>query len=340
MHKRTEIVYSLRLAPGFSRPSRCSSFLKSYCPRKSGKCFRGYRTISLAGPEDLFVIDFDGVLADTQMEVMSAGFEVARARWPDLFKGQSDSKMLSNLSRVRPKLVKGFESAIMARLIAEDESNVDTILGSEDAWETAIVSQCLERWEESAEDLSCAFEAWRRDRIENDFDAWLELNPLYPGIKEAMDDCPYPFYIASSKARDRLLPLVNTLLCLGVEEDSPRIHAGLIPPNEMKNEALLSILSKPICQDPATSLHFVDDRFETLKHISADKSISSRVNLYLAGWGYCTREEQQQAVEMGIRVLSLDEFCELLRFGIIMQVNDGCQETEEETIANVYKPRE
>jgi phosphoglycolate phosphatase-like HAD superfamily hydrolase len=325
--------------PGFYRSSCGFKFSKSPFPRKHGNRSRDYRTISKAGPEDLFVIDFDGVLADTQMEVMSAGFEVARARWPGLFTGQNDSEILSNLSRVRPKLVKGFESAIMARLIAEDKSNVDSILGSE-AWETAMVSQCLESWDESAEDLSSAFEAWRRDRIENDFESWLKLNPLYPGIKEAVDDCPYPFYIASSKARDRLIPLVNALLCLGVEADSPRISAGLIPPNEMKRDALLSILSKPICQDSATSLHFIDDRFETLQYVSADKEIASRMNLYLAGWGYCTKDEQKQAVELGIRVLNLDEFCELLRFGIIMKVNDGCQETEEETIANVYKPRE
>ena len=340
MTNRAEIVNSYQLAPGVSRLSQFNVWKGYRKSRPSGKRFRGHRTISPAGPEDLFVLDFDGVLADTQMEVMSAGFEVARARWPDLFVGQSDSKMLSNLSRVRPKLVRGFESAIMARLIAEDESNIDTILESDDAWETVIVSRSLESWGESATDLSSAFEAWRRDRIKNDFESWLVLNPLYPGIKEALDDCPYPFYIASSKARDRLVPLVNALLCLGVEEDSPRISAGLIPPNEMKQEAILSILSKPICQDPATSLHFVDDRFETLKYISTDNSISSRMNLYLAGWGYCTKHEQEEAIEMGIRVLSLDEFCELLRFGIIMQVNDGCQETEEETLANVYKPRE
>lgn len=339
MYKTIEIVGSLRFTPGLYRQSRGLTFSKSPFAKKPGKYSQSYRTISKAGPEDVFVIDFDGVLADTQMEVMSAGFEVARARWPGLFTGQSDSEMLSNLSKVRPKLVKGFESAIMARLIAEDESNVAAILSS-DAWETAMVSQCLESWDESAEDLSSAFEAWRRDRIENDFESWLKLNPLYPGIKEAVDDCPYPFYIASSKARDRLIPLVNALLCLGVEADSPRVSAGLIPPNEMKRDALLSILSKPICQDPVTSLHFIDDRFETLQYISTDKEISSRMNLYLAGWGYCTREEQEQAAELGIRVLGLDEFCELLRFGIIMKVNDGCQETEEETIANVYKPRE
>lgn len=69
-------------------------------------------------------------------------------------------------------------------------------------------------------------------------ESWLSLNPLYPGVAAALADSPYPFYIASSKAARRLVPLLNACLGMEVDELSPRLFASLIPPNEMKIDAL------------------------------------------------------------------------------------------------------
>lgn len=61
--------------------------------------------------------------------------------------------------------------------------------------------------------------------------------------------------------------------------------------------------------------------------------------MYLASWGYNTAEERVAAAELpGVRVLALPQFCELLRFGIVMGVDDGCQDTEGEARAGVYTP--
>lgn len=80
-----------------------------------------------------------------------------------------------------------------------------------------------------------------------------------------------PFYVASSKRRDRLVRLLNAHLCLGLEPDSPRMLAGLIPPNERKIEALRAIAARAARGGPAApALHFVDDRFETLKAMAAE----------------------------------------------------------------------
>lgn len=47
-----------------------------------------------------------------------------------------------------------------------------------------------------------------------------------------------------------------------------------------------------------------------------------RWRLYLADWGYNTPEERAAAAELpGVRVISLPEFFELLRWGIVMQVS-------------------
>lgn len=48
----------------------------------------------------------------------------------------------------------------------------------------------------------------------------------------------------------------------------------------------------------------------------------ARYNLYLASWGYCTDEERAAAARLpGVRVLALPQFCELLRWGVVMGVS-------------------
>lgn len=67
----------------------------------------------------------------------------------------------------------------------------------------------------------------------------VSTNWLCPALVCAQD-CPYPFYVASSKAASRLAVLLGEgagLPELGVE-GSPRVLASLLPPNTKKAEAL------------------------------------------------------------------------------------------------------
>lgn len=99
-------------------------------------------------------------------------------------------------------------------------------------------------------------------------------------------------------------------------------------------------MSRPVASHPSTRLHFVDDRFETLAAVAAEPDLRARYSLYLASWGYCTEEDKKEAAAApGVRVITLPQFCELLKFGIIMGVDDGCQDTEEEALAAVWQPR-
>lgn len=298
-------------------------------------------------PDDVFVIDFDGVLCDSVHEVMSAGMECAQERWPEVFSnsGGVEEHVWESLCRVRPRLVKGYESMLMARILVEQGvQGEETILSCEEWAGTAqgMVQQMLDRYDCTESELERFFESWRMRRIENDVEGWMNLNPLYAGVKDALDDCQSPFYIASSKSGKRLIPLLNHCLDMKVDEDSPRVFSGLIPPNPLKLGVLETVMTRPVAQNERTQLHFIDDRFETLEYIchSASNQVLDRYSLYLASWGYCTEEEKEKARGMEqVRVLELDEFLELIRFGIIMKVNDGCQDTEEETINNVYKKR-
>jgi phosphoglycolate phosphatase-like HAD superfamily hydrolase len=288
------------------------------------------------------VLDFDGVLCDSQNEVMSAGLECAREKWPEAFEGVDVGPLASCLPSVRPRLIKGYESMLMARVIAEQglDQGVDSILACDD-W-SERVKELLRDFEEEEAELEAGFESWRMDRVRKNFDSWVSLNPLYDGVYDALMDCPSPYYIATSKSSKRVFPLLREQLGLDLEDDSPRVFHSLIPPNELKLNVLKDVMARPVASDPRTQLHFVDDRWETLRYVldHADEMLLERYNLYLASHGYCTNEEIEEAeAEKGVRVIDLDGLNELLRFGIVMKVNDGCQDTEEEARANVYDPR-
>jgi phosphoglycolate phosphatase-like HAD superfamily hydrolase len=188
------------------------------------------------------VLDFDGVLADSQAEVASAGYAAAAQRWPQLFDGVDEAgraRVMAGLAPTRARLVRGYETMVMARLILESgDAAVARILRP--GWDArgGLLEWSLASWGEDEAQLAALFERLRGQLVERDPEAWVATVPLYPGIKEALADCPYPFYIASSKREDRLVRLLNGLLGLGVEEGSPRVIASLIPPNQRKIEAL------------------------------------------------------------------------------------------------------
>ena len=309
---------------------------------RSGEQRQG--TATAAAPTDVFVLDYDGVIADSQHEVSSAGVASAEQQWPALFKGLTASerqRVLDGVAEARPRLVKGYESMIMARLILESHQNVDNILYGTPTWDApgGLLQTSLDAWDEQETPLQTVFEAYRANRVATDPAAWVALNPLYPGVAVAMADCTSPFYICSSKRGDRLVRLLNAQFNLDVTEDSPRVMASLIPPNEMKIEALRNVMARPIAASSTTSLHFIDDRFETIEAISEQQDLVERYSLYLAEWGYNTEDERAAAAELpGVRVITLSQFCELLRFGIIMEVDDGCQGTEEEALDGIFKP--
>lgn len=305
----------------------------SRTPRASLQRVGTARTPS-AAPTDVFVLDFDGVICDSEPEVSTSAMDAAAYYWPELFRDldeQRRSTLRAALRRSRPRLVEGFEAMVMARLLAEDPSSVERILLE---WE-AVLSQCLTQWREDPEVLKREFEGRRRRRMQEREEDWVALNPFYPGVAEALQGSPYPFYIASSKAASRLWVLLQAGLPgeEGLGEGSPRVFASLIPPNEKKVEALRTIMSRPLAQDPSTTLHFIDDRFETVEAVAQCGDLRERWDLHFANWGYSTEEEREVVAGggvPGVKSLGLAQMCELLRWGIVMGVDDGCEPTAEE----------
>jgi phosphoglycolate phosphatase-like HAD superfamily hydrolase len=195
------------------------------------------------------VLDFDGVLIDSEPEVSSSAVAAASARWPDVFSSCVGADLSSGMRDVRPVLVNGYEAMVMARLLAEaiGSNTLDAVVASILADWPALLSETLARWGEDAATLAAAFEAHRAAAINNNngddkgnsrLERWLALNQAYPGIPAALAECPYPFYITTSKAASRVSVLCEHNLGLPLPPDSPRLMCALLPPNEKKIEAL------------------------------------------------------------------------------------------------------
>ena len=82
--------------------------------------------------------------------------------------------------------------------------------------------------------------------------AWTHQNTTYGGMYEALRACERPWYVASSKAAHRISPLLRSLLGVDMDTASPRLFAGLIPPNERKVAALRCAPSILACRAAGT----------------------------------------------------------------------------------------
>lgn len=84
-----------------------------------------------------------------------------------------------------------------------------------------------------------------------------------------------------------------------------------------------------MCQEERVRLHFIDSSPTTFRELSAE-GMSQRWRLYYANWSYQDDERRNRAKESGAKVLDLKDFVELMKWGVVMGVDDGCEPTPEE----------
>lgn len=156
-----------------------------------------------AAPSDILVCDFDGVIVDSEPEVSTSAIQAAAEHWPHIFGPAAlpeaeRRRVAAGLRCTRPRLVKGSEAMLMARLILEDgDAAIQAIL---DAWEDSVLPASLQRFGEGdGAALHGAFEAVRSRQMEGDFQAWQALNLPYPGVQDALRETPYPWWASISR---------------------------------------------------------------------------------------------------------------------------------------------
>jgi hypothetical protein len=107
-------------------PAAAAALLAAPCRRAAA--LRRPRRLA-AAPSDLLVLDFDGVLVDSEPEVSVSALGAASARWPEAFgggepRGAAREALLAGLKRSRPVLVGGYESMCMVRIVCLCIANI------------------------------------------------------------------------------------------------------------------------------------------------------------------------------------------------------------------------
>jgi hypothetical protein len=250
------------------------------------------------------------------------------------------------MRRARARLVEGYEAVVMARLVHErGEAALNDILAT---WPAPLQTALASYGEpDGGAALRRFFEGYRSARMTVGRAGWIRANAPYPGVVDALRECAAPWYIVSSKSAARVATLAGALFG-GVpggealaDPTSPRLLAGLHPPDTAKADALRSILKRPMFAggDGASppTLHFVDDRAATLAAVAAQPDLK-HVRLYWAKYGYVDGNDAAviAAAPRKIAVLPTPAALrELLVWGIVMGVDDGCEPDADEVAAGV-----
>eukprot|EP00243_Klebsormidium_subtile_P003505 TRINITY_DN16917_c0_g1_i1.p1 TRINITY_DN16917_c0_g1~~TRINITY_DN16917_c0_g1_i1.p1 ORF type:complete len:243 (+),score=8.58 TRINITY_DN16917_c0_g1_i1:179-907(+) len=148
---------------------------------------------------------------------------------------------------------------------------------------------------------------------------------ITPSIAEALSTTQNPFYIVAEN-KEAASKLLREEANIDIPADSPRILPGTGGICS-KKEALKLVASRPVAQTPDATLHFMDDDAETLQAI-ADEPDLKQWQLYHATWNTQATPDSKR-LPSRVRQASEKDFPELLRWGLLMGVDDGCQEYED-----------
>jgi phosphoglycolate phosphatase-like HAD superfamily hydrolase len=129
-------------------------------------------------------------------------------------------------------------------------------------------------------------------------DLWIELNPLYKGVKQFLVKYPVKdrLYIITTKQIKYVLKILNgnsiylkeqNCFCSSGRDTKPNIITHLLARNRISTE----------------KFYYVDDQVDTLVEVKG-----SGVHCFLAEWGYTTKEQILRAQDENISRIGLDDF--------------------------------
>ncbi|TXG62896.1 hypothetical protein EZV62_009890 [Acer yangbiense] len=267
--------------------------------------------------EDLYALDFDGVICDSCGESSLSAVKAAKVRWPGLF-DDVDSTLedwiVDQMYIVRPVVETGYENLLLVRLLLETrmpsvrKSSVAeglTVEGILENW-FKLKPVIMEEWGEDREALVDLFGKVRDEWIDTDLATWIGANRFYPGVSDALKFASSRIYIVTTKQSRFADALLRELAGVTIPPD--RIYGLGTGP---KVEVLKQLQKKS--EHQGVTLHFVEDRLATLKNVIKEPELDGW-NLYLGDWGYNTKKEREEAASIPrIHLLELNDFSKKLK---------------------------
>jgi phosphoglycolate phosphatase-like HAD superfamily hydrolase len=250
---------------------------------------------------DILALDFDGVLCDGMREYFEASRRTCARVWPD--DAVPDETLFRSFRALRPVILSGWEMPLLLRAIADGRSE-SAVLESWEAVRDELVASGQPRGQELVSVLQRALDEVRREWIAADPEDWLERNVPYCGLDELRRLVAEPerAEVVTTKEGEfacRILDRWNIRLA-----DVQGKEAGIHKCENLR--ALITAYTSARGRRPA--LWFVEDRLETLRHVTTHPDLEE-VGLFLAAWGYNTPQTRAAARGDGrVRLLELEQF--------------------------------
>lgn len=245
----------------------------------------------------LYAFDFDGVLCDSAVETAIAGWKVALKLWSDMPE-QIPVDILEKFRQVRPVMETGYESILIVRMLFEGLNPESLMVAFHHQIDALMIRDELE-----VDELKQAFGATRDQWIEDDFDNWVQMNPLFEGIADKLHQIETEQSVIITTKQERFVD--HILSANQIQFPIEQIY-GL--DRNLSKQQILSDLS---AAQPNTNILFIEDRLPTLINVITDDRLD-HVQLFFANWGYNTQQDRDSATDIKrINTISLQDWQQL-----------------------------
>jgi len=265
------------------------------------------------GKKEVFLFDFDGVICDSCDECSVAGLRalIALGVAPEELSADEalPKWLLIKMRQIRPAIEVGWQIPVLLAVVVEQE--LAALEGGKKAMTAdeiasdyrRLISETLEGWGKSEQDLINAFGDARDRWMVDDMASWLASNRFYDDVPPIISECRGNALVVTTKQQRFAIALMRHAGISDTALPNDRIY-GL---GMYKNKMDVIADHMAVCELEPNNVHFFEDRWPTLVKCLADERLVG-VQFYLCGWGYCTEEEVAAArLEERVRVLEKAE---------------------------------
>ena len=250
---------------------------------------------------EILALDFDGVCCDGLHEYFETSRRTYARVWPA--EPVPAAEHFATFAALRPVILSGWEMPVLLRAIARRLPSA-RILGEWERVRDELVADGPVTGPPLIARLGQTLDAVRREWIARDEGTWLDLHAPYGTLDELRRLVAEPAraVLVTTKEGEfaRLILARWDVTFADIQGKETGVH---------KCENLRALIAAWAAAHGARPrLAFVEDRLETLQHVTTHEDLGD-VGLYLAAWGYNTEAARATAAaDPRIRLLTLAQF--------------------------------
>ena len=243
--------------------------------------------------QPIYALDFDGVICDSAIETAVTGWKAAQKIWQDMPESHPSQSLINDFRQIRPFLETGYEAILIMRLLYLEITVASLCQHYQQQLATLIQTKKLK-----IDQLKQLFGRTRDEWIKQSPQQWLEMNPLFVGIREQLETLGNnTWYIITTKQKRFVKQILQANQ---ISIDDACIYA--MEAQMSKQETL----SKLLKHHPDQSIIFIEDRLPTLLQMKNNTQLKT-IKRQLANWGYNTENDKEKAQQHAIDIISLDQ---------------------------------